>query len=228
MLFPGPAMASAFSVPSARLGARVGYRIPGLVGALMFACGSVWWITHVGNNPAYFSDYLPGMLVGGAGVGLVIPTLTGAGASSLAPERFATGAAVLTMARQIGSALGIAVLVAVLGSDATSASDFHTAWLISATGALATASCSSRSARPPGWFGARPRRPRCRQSASAGDRGARDMNVSQAARTRSFSWEDPAAMAAAAQRLTGLEVISGVIDGTLPRPPVAQMLGFEM
>ena len=66
----------------------------------------------------------------------MIPTLTGAGASSLAPERFATGAAVLTMARQIGAAPGIAVLVAVLGNVATSASDFHSAWLISVSSAL--------------------------------------------------------------------------------------------
>ena len=58
------------------------------------------------------------MLISGAGVGLVIPTLTGAGASSLPPERFATGAAVLTMGRQIGAALGVAVLVAVLGTAA--------------------------------------------------------------------------------------------------------------
>jgi hypothetical protein len=36
MLFPGPAMATAFSVPSARLGARFGYRIPGVVGSLLF------------------------------------------------------------------------------------------------------------------------------------------------------------------------------------------------
>jgi hypothetical protein len=77
------------------------------------------------------------MLIGGAGVGLVIPTLTGAGASSLAPERFATGAAVLTMGRQIGAALGVAVLVAVLGTQASTAADFHTAWLISVIGGLA-------------------------------------------------------------------------------------------
>ena len=63
-----------------------------------------------------------------------INELTGAGASSLAPERFATGAAVLTMGRQIGVALGVAVLVAVLG---TSATDFHTAWLITVVGGLA-------------------------------------------------------------------------------------------
>jgi hypothetical protein len=139
MLFPGPAMATLFSVPSARLGARVGYRIPGLVGSLLFAAGSLWYITQTGDHPHYASEYLPGMLIGGAGVGLVIPTLTGAGASSLAPERFATGAAVLTMGRQIGAALGVAVLVAVLGTQASSAADFHAAWLISVIGGLAAA-----------------------------------------------------------------------------------------
>jgi hypothetical protein len=76
------------------------------------------------------------MAIGGAGVGLMIPTLTGAGASSLAPERFATGAAVLTMGRQIGAALGVAVLVAVLGTSASSATDFHSAWLITVAGGL--------------------------------------------------------------------------------------------
>ncbi|HLL91743.1 MAG TPA: MFS transporter [Solirubrobacteraceae bacterium] len=138
MLFPGPAMATAFSVPSARLGVRLGYRVPGTIGAVLFGAGSVWFITHTGQRPAYFSEYLPGQLIGGAGVGLVIPTLTGAGASSLAPERFATGAAVLTMGRQIGAALGVALLVAVLGTSASTASDFHTAWLITVAGAVAT------------------------------------------------------------------------------------------
>jgi EmrB/QacA subfamily drug resistance transporter len=137
MLFPGPATATLFSVPSARLGARVGYRIPGLVGSALFAAGSLWYLTQTGDRPHYLSEYLPGLLIGGAGVGLVIPTLTGAGASSLAPERFATGAAVLTMGRQIGSALGVAVLVAVLGTQAVSAADFHSAWLISVAGGLA-------------------------------------------------------------------------------------------
>ena len=139
MLFPGPAMATLCSIPSARLGARVGYRLPGVVGAVVFALGSVWYITQTGDHPEYFTEYLPGAIISGAGVGLVIPTLTGAGASSLAPERFATGAAVLTMGRQIGSALGIAVLVAVLGTGAATASGFHSAWLITVAGGLATA-----------------------------------------------------------------------------------------
>jgi Na+/melibiose symporter-like transporter len=138
MLFPGPAMATVFSVPSARLGARYGYRLPGVIGSLMFAAGSIWFITRTGDRPAFLAEYLPGSMIGGAGVGLVIPTLTGAGASSLAPERFATGAAILTMGRQIGAALGVAILVAVLGTATSTAADFHTAWLITVAGALAT------------------------------------------------------------------------------------------
>jgi hypothetical protein len=136
MLAPGPAMAALFSAPSARLGARVGYRLPGVLGALLFSAGSLWYIARTGAKPAYASDFLPGMVITGAGVGLVIPTLTGAGASSLAPERFATGAAVLTMGRQIGAALGVAVLVAVLGTGPASVSGFHSAWLITITGGL--------------------------------------------------------------------------------------------
>ena len=138
MLSPGPVMATLFSIPSARLGNRVGYRIPGILGAALFAGGSVWWITQTGDAPAYASEYLPGMIIGGAGAGLVIPTLTGAGASSLPAERFATGAAVLTMGRQIGAALGVSILVAVLGTTARTASDFHSAWMITFAAALAT------------------------------------------------------------------------------------------
>jgi len=150
MLFPGPAMATTFSVPSARLGARFGYRLPGVIGAIVFAAGSVWYITQTGDRPAYFSEYLPGALISGAGVGLVIPTLTGAGASSLAPERFATGAAVLTMGRQIGAALGVAILVPVLGTSASSAADFHSAWVITVLGGLATAGALAAIGPPAG------------------------------------------------------------------------------
>ncbi len=139
MLFPGPAMAATFAIPGARLGARYGYRLPGVIGALMFAAGSSWYIARTGNQPHYAAEFLPGNLITGAGVGLVIPTLTGAAVSSLSPQRFATGAAILTMGRQIGIALGVALLVAVLGSGASTAADFHASWLITVLGGLATA-----------------------------------------------------------------------------------------
>jgi EmrB/QacA subfamily drug resistance transporter len=139
MLFPGPLMAALFAIPSARLGARFGFRRPGLVGGVMFALAALWWITQVGTTPNYLTEFLPGMVIGGASVGLMIPTLTGAGTSALPPERFATGAAVLTMGRQVGSALGVAMLVAVLGSNVGELSAFRSAWLITAVSGLAAA-----------------------------------------------------------------------------------------
>jgi uncharacterized protein (TIGR00369 family) len=47
-------------------------------------------------------------------------------------------------------------------------------------------------------------------------------------RTRSFSWSDPAASAAAAMQLAGIDVMRGIVDGSLPPPPIAQLLGFEI
>jgi EmrB/QacA subfamily drug resistance transporter len=127
MIFPGPAMAAAFAIPGARLGSRFGPGRVGTVGAVLFALGGVWWVGHLGNAPHYAADFLPGMMIGGVGVGLMIPSLTGAVAATLAPERLATGIAVQTTGRQIGSALGFAITVAVLGTP-HGADDFDAAW----------------------------------------------------------------------------------------------------
>jgi EmrB/QacA subfamily drug resistance transporter len=113
---PGPAMAAIFAVPGALLAERVGERVTGALGALLFAAGGAWWVSRLGATPDYAGTFLPGMVIGGAGVGLVIPSLTSAATSSLPPNRFATGSAVLAMSRQIGVALGVAVLVALVGT----------------------------------------------------------------------------------------------------------------
>jgi hypothetical protein len=112
----------------------------GAVGATLFALGGVWWVTHLGAEVRYAADYLPGMVIGGAGVGFVNPALAGAATAQLPPTRLATGSAVLTMSRQIGSALGVALLVAVLGtpSPADVVGSFDDAWwmmIIAAAGA---------------------------------------------------------------------------------------------
>jgi EmrB/QacA subfamily drug resistance transporter len=127
MISPGPAMAALAAIPGARLGARFGPGRVGALGTVLFALGGIWWIGHLGSQPAYASEFLPGMLVGGIGVGLVIPSLTGAVAATLAPARLATGIAVQTTGRQLGSARGFAIVIAVLGTP-QSAADFNAGW----------------------------------------------------------------------------------------------------
>ena len=127
MISPGPAMAALTAIPGARLGARFGPGRVGALGTVLFALGGVWWLGHLGSAPAYASEFLPGMVIGGVGVGLVIPSLTGAVAATLPPARLATGIAVQTTGRQLGSALGFAIVIAVLGTP-QSAADFNDGW----------------------------------------------------------------------------------------------------
>src|SRR5581483_3591747 len=65
-------------------------------------------------DPAYLTHLLPAQLLGGAGVGLTIPSLLGAGSASLTPATFGTGSGILNTARQVGTVLGVAGLVAIL------------------------------------------------------------------------------------------------------------------
>jgi MFS family permease len=109
-------MAAVFAVPTGRLAARLGQRRVAGTGCLVFATGGLWWLWQVGATPHYATEMLPGMLLSGAGVGLTLASLSSAAMASLPPTRFATGSAILNMCRQIGSVLGVAVLVAIYDS----------------------------------------------------------------------------------------------------------------
>ncbi|HYO40869.1 MAG TPA: MFS transporter, partial [Nocardioidaceae bacterium] len=65
-------------------------------------------------EPAYVTHLLPAQLLGGAGVGLAIPSLLGAGSAGLPVANLGTGSGILNMARQVGTVLGVAALVAAL------------------------------------------------------------------------------------------------------------------
>jgi EmrB/QacA subfamily drug resistance transporter len=141
MIAPGPLLAGLCAFPGGLLGARFSHRAVGSVGALLFAASAAWWVWRVGATPDWLGHYLPGSILGGAGVGLMLPSLGGAATAPLPPERFATGTALNAMCRQIGLALGVACLVAFLGTASGPAAlrDFHHGWIF--MGACALASC---------------------------------------------------------------------------------------
>ena len=117
---PGPLMVLPFAqLVAPRLAARLGG--PGRVaaiGCVVNAGAMVLWLAQLQVQPAYLTHLLPAQLLGGAGVGLTIPSLLGAGSASLTPDRFGTGSGILNMARQVGTVLGVASLVAILAGVA--------------------------------------------------------------------------------------------------------------
>jgi EmrB/QacA subfamily drug resistance transporter len=115
-LMPGPLMAAIFAAPAGRLGARIGQAPVVAAGGLVFAAGFAVNLSLLSETPDYAGSFLPGFLLGGIGVGLVLGPLPAAATMSLPTDRFATGTAVFGMARQVGAAIGVAVLVALLAN----------------------------------------------------------------------------------------------------------------
>jgi MFS family permease len=106
------------SIAAGPIARKIGPGPVAAVGCAIYAAGCVFWRLNLALTPDYPARMLPGMLLTGIGVGLTLPTLVSAAVSAVPPSRFATGSGIVTMARQVGIVLGVAILVTVLGQPA--------------------------------------------------------------------------------------------------------------
>ena len=141
-IVPGPIMVPLFSfLVAGRLIARFGSGIVIAAGSTIFAAGMAWMALAAGLRPDYVGDVLGGLLLTGIGVGLTLPTMMATAAASLPPTSFASGSAVVNMLRQVGLAIGVAVLIAVLGSPGSPAgvlAAYQRGWTVIAAFAFAS------------------------------------------------------------------------------------------
>jgi EmrB/QacA subfamily drug resistance transporter len=141
---PGPLLVVPTAIASGRVAAKIGHR-PGLVlGSLVYACSGLWLALVPGSEPAYWTQWLPALLLSGIGVGMVLPSLSGAAAAGLPKEQYAVGTAVNQAVRQIGSVFGVALTILLIGHERLLRSDFSTLYgwhvgLALLTGALCLA-----------------------------------------------------------------------------------------
>jgi uncharacterized protein (TIGR00369 family) len=47
-------------------------------------------------------------------------------------------------------------------------------------------------------------------------------------RTKQVRWHDPTVLASEARRLSGRQFLQGIVDGRLPPPPIAELLGMRL
>lgn len=130
------AMIGAFLSPSAgRLADRIGHRELVAAGCSCAAAGALWWILFVGEDSAYVTAMLPGMILGGLGIVGGFATLTGALMSRVPPRFYSMAGAARSTVFQLATAMGIAVAVA-LQDAAAGGSDgvapFRVVWIVTA------------------------------------------------------------------------------------------------
>lgn len=135
---PGPLLVMPTAIITGRLASRLGHR-PFLVGgSLLYALSSLWFFLVPGNEPNYLLHWLPGLLMSGIAVGLVLPSLSAAAVNSLPVAHYAVGSAVNQATRQIGAVLGVAFTVVLVGHATLQHSDFNAFYLLHGLLALLT------------------------------------------------------------------------------------------
>jgi NTE family protein len=151
---PGPVTAMAVAASASRLVHRFGHRAVVVPGALVWAAGMAYFATSLGASPDFLGGWLPGMLILGLGAGLTFPTLSSAAVGSVPGPRFAIATSLNSVARQVGAALGVAVLIAILGKPAPSGllHRFEHGWLFAGAcflaGSLACTALTTGRATP--------------------------------------------------------------------------------
>lgn len=115
-LTPGPLVAVAIAGPTSRIVDRFGLRAVALPGGVLWCGGLLWLIERVEATPDFVGVWLPAMVLLGLGAGTLFPNVSGAAVVAAPGSRFATATALNAVARQLGAAIGVAIVVAIVGT----------------------------------------------------------------------------------------------------------------
>ncbi len=97
-----------------RLGMRIGPRIPMTVGPLVMATGVLLYL-RIGSDPSYVLDVLPGVVVSGIGLTLMVAPLTATVLAAAPDEHAGIASGVNNAVARAGSLLAVAALPVAVG-----------------------------------------------------------------------------------------------------------------
>ena len=122
---PGPLLATLVAAGLSQRFSKDHFHRPMLLGGLIFALSNTWLAMRVQLEPAYLTIWLPGQLLSGIAIGLMLPSIAAAAVSTLPQHQLGIGSAVNTALRQLGSSLGVALAVALVGSGYAAIAPFQ-------------------------------------------------------------------------------------------------------
>jgi EmrB/QacA subfamily drug resistance transporter len=111
---PGPFMAALVAAPAGRAAQRFGHgKVIGL-GCFIFAASMACMNIFMVKEPSFWTHFFPYNIISGFGIGLSISTFSSAATAYLPYTRFAMGSALSNTSRQVGAALGLAIVGSLL------------------------------------------------------------------------------------------------------------------
>jgi MFS family permease len=133
-LLPLAVASLASSLFCGRLGNRYGERAVAVPGSLIVAAGMAWFAWRVGEHPNFVGAWLPGGLLVGFGMGLTYPMIGSACVREVSGSDLSVASASNRMTLQIGNAIGIALVIAILGDSSGHALEhpMRVAWAVTA------------------------------------------------------------------------------------------------
>ena len=146
---PAPIVSMIVSPFGGRLAQRFGHRQVAVPGLVLMAASLIAWAQLLPAQSGYFPGFfLPACGVG-LGIGLTIAVLSGAASAYLPPTRFAMGSALYATGRQVGGALGIAVVAAIVAGHTGETSAYRWAFRYEAGVVLCSAVVFAMMFKPP-------------------------------------------------------------------------------
>ncbi len=136
---PSPVIAALVAPLVGRIGSRYGERSVGVPGVLILAGSTLWFRAHASFDADYWIDWFPGACMSGLGINMTFPMLQSSGVRDVGVARFSVANASTRAGLQVGTAIGVAGLVSVLGGSAPGIDRFQTAWLLIAVFAVLSA-----------------------------------------------------------------------------------------
>jgi EmrB/QacA subfamily drug resistance transporter len=129
---PGSLVSAATGKPAGRLAERYGARIVGFCGASAAGLGVLLIAASTTASSNYAGAFLPGQLLYGVGLVAAMAGLVGAALTSVPAAQFAEASGINNALRQVGGAIGVALVAAIVGNSLGSQAVHrgHASWII--------------------------------------------------------------------------------------------------
>ncbi|MDI1309663.1 MAG: DHA2 family efflux MFS transporter permease subunit [Methylotenera sp.] len=138
-IMPGPLMVVPTAILSGKIASKIGHRPLLIAGSITYALSGLWYLLIPDQSPDYLTEWIPGMLLSGISVGLVMPSLSAAAVFGLPAKDYAVGSAINNAVRQIGAVIGVSITVLLLTKSSLQIADFKPIYSIHIVLALITA-----------------------------------------------------------------------------------------